>query len=105
MKEPTTVGFFILPAEVAMRSRTAVRVRRSEADWRRLLDEYARSGKTQEAFCRDARIPASTFEGWSRRLRSLPVRAEFIDVTPARRDPWSIKVVFPDGTTARVRGS
>ncbi|MEO8035129.1 MAG: hypothetical protein ABI837_11910 [Acidobacteriota bacterium] len=83
------------------------RVQRSDVEWRTILERFDRSGQTQLAFCREAGIPATTFQLWRRRLRqegTAPV--QFIDVTPPISTPprWAIEIAFPDGTTARVRG-
>jgi hypothetical protein len=82
------------------------RVRRTESDWRALLARFAESGLSRTAFCKQSGIPASTFQLWERKLRAKCLSAEFVDVTPvaAVSVRWSIEIVFPDGTTARVRG-
>jgi len=84
------------------------RVHRGEAEWRKILDRFEASGRSQEAFCREVGIPATTFQAWRRRLRHrrAAVPAQFIDVTPVTppASRWAIEIEFPDGTTARVRG-
>ena len=81
-------------------------VRRTETDWRALLERFDRSGLSRLAFCKQAGIPTSTFQLWERKLRLDRVPAEFIEVAPVARATthWSIEISFPDGTTARVRG-
>jgi lambda repressor-like predicted transcriptional regulator len=89
-----------------MRGKGTGRVRRSESDWRAIIEQLDRSGKTREAFCRETGISPSTLALWQRRVRVASLPAQFIDVTPVARPsaPWSIEIAFPDGTTARVRG-
>lgn len=89
-----------------MAGKRTLRVRRTETDWRAILDRFARSGRSQEAFCREAGLALTTFQAWSRKLREGVRAAEFIDVTPAPAPSaaWSIEISFPDGTTARLRG-
>ncbi len=66
------------------------RARRTAAQWEALLAEQARSGVTQEAFCRLRGVGYSTFGMWRARLRrkadapvkrmSVAPRAEFIEM-------------------------
>ncbi len=47
-----------------------------EAYWRKVLDEWSRSGLTQAAFCRKRAIPVWSFRWWKRELpRRRPVTA------------------------------
>ncbi len=47
-----------------------------EAYWRRVLDEWSRSGLTQAAFCRKRAIPVWSFRWWKHELpRRRPVSA------------------------------
>jgi transposase-like protein len=89
-----------------MGSKDRGRTHRSEAERRSILEEFERSGKTRQAFCKEAGLPASTLALWQRRARAGAVPAHFVDVTPIARpsSPWTIDITFPDGTTARVRG-
>lgn len=83
------------------------RVHRSAAEWRTILERFDRSGRSQQAFCREAGISLSAFQNWRRRSRLRhTVPAQFIDVTPVTPPTprWAIEIEFPDGTTARVRG-
>lgn len=89
-----------------MAGKHLARTRRTESDWRAIMARFRRSGKTQEAFCREAGLASSTFQIWSRRLRASSQAVEFVDVSPASipQPAWSIEITFPDGTTARLRG-
>jgi len=81
-------------------------VRRSESEWREIVDQLQRSSESQVAFSKRLGISVSTLQSWQRKLVTRRAPAEFIDVTPAARPatPWSIEIAFPDGTMARVRG-
>jgi transposase-like protein len=89
-----------------MRSKETARTHRTEAERQSILEDFERSGKTRQAFCKEAGIPASTLALWQRRARVGSVPTQFVDLTPVARpaSPWSIDIAFPDGTTARVRG-
>jgi len=41
---------------------------RTQAQWRKLIAEAVRSGRSIRAFCRERRIPESQFYAWRRRL-------------------------------------
>ena len=95
-----------------MRAKARQRVHRTEVEWRKILDRFEASGRSQEAFCRESGIPVTTLQAVRRRLRDrtrTPAPARFIDVTPVAASMagsaarWSIEIEFPDGTTARVR--
>jgi len=49
--------------------------RRSQTEWRRLIDEQAHSGLTQKAFCKQAGIPVASFGYWKRKLRPERINA------------------------------
>lgn len=53
------------------------RVRRTEAEWRTVLERFERSGLSVSAFCRRAKLSRSSFVKWRRRL------AESSSPTPA----------------------
>ena len=48
------------------------RVRRTEAEWRGILERYEASGLSESAFCRRSKLPRSSFVKWKRRLGSEP---------------------------------
>lgn len=48
------------------------RVRRTETEWRRLLERFEKSGLSISAFCRRAKLPRSSFVKWRRRLAGRP---------------------------------
>jgi len=44
------------------------RIRRSQAEWQRLIDDQTESGQTQAAFCAANGISIGSFQNWKRRL-------------------------------------
>lgn len=44
------------------------RIRRTESEWRSIFERYERSGLSELAFCRRAKLPRSSFVKWKRRL-------------------------------------
>lgn len=94
--------------------------RRSESEWRAIVERFERSGMPTSLFCRKLGVSVKTLQFWRWKLRrsssSGPTGlAEFIDVrpavTPAASGPvplpfgrWTIDVIFPDGTTTRMGG-
>jgi transposase-like protein len=77
-----------------------------EREWKRLLDEYEKSGLTQKAFARREGINVHTFVAWLGRhrkaARNLPaVRFREVSLAPAAVAP--LEVQLPDGVV--VRGS
>ncbi len=52
------------------------RVRRSRAEWQRLLERFAVSGLTQSAFCAREGVGLSTFARWRDRLAKEPTASE-----------------------------
>jgi len=67
------------------------RVRRSEAEWRAVMDRYEASGLSESAFCRRAKLPRSSFVKWKRQLaggaRPSPAFVEWIPPAPAPGEP------------------
>jgi len=53
------------------------RIRRSEAEWQRLINEQADSGQPQAVFCAANGISVASFQNWKRRLAA--------EVSP---EPW-----------------
>jgi len=48
------------------------RVRRTEAEWRTLLERFEKSGLSMSAFCRRAKLPRGSFVKWRGRLAGRP---------------------------------
>jgi hypothetical protein len=62
------------------------RVRRTKAQWKALLEEYATSGLTQAAFCQKHHIAPSGLCKWRKHFASQPAESNFIDITESLAD-------------------
>ena len=96
------------------------RIRRSRAEWQRLLERFAVSGLTQAAFCAREGIGLSTFGRWRDRLRkasvpecddgaSMPVFAGIDLDSPGETisngagSGWDVELDLGGGCVLRVR--
>jgi len=94
------------------------RVRRTEAEWRRLLQKYERSGLSAAAFCRREKITRSAFTQWRKRMGReaaetwTPRVADFVELPiqqqPARQpaEPLGageLELSLPGGVVLRWR--
>ncbi len=102
------------------------RARRSEQDYRRILERQAKSGLSIRAFAEESGIPAGTLSWWKSELRrrdrdmdaerpetvgdaSTPISFVPIGLVPedgaeASRPDSTIEVALPSGVTVRVSG-
>jgi hypothetical protein len=99
--------------------------------WRRRVQAWACSGRTQAEFCQQRGWPLTTFGWWKRRLNGavrrgmratgmglegLPEKAggsrsagqaflpvQLVPRTPAEGIPWACEVGYPDGTWLRLQ--
>ena len=91
--------------------------RRSESEWRAIVGRFERSGMPATRFRRQSGVSVKALGFWRWKLRrSSPASptgmAEFVDLRPAPAPAsvplpfgrWTIDVIFPDGTTARMGG-
>ena len=86
------------------------RIRRSEAEWQRLIDEQTHSGQTQAAFCAANEISVASFQNWKRRLATeapaLPSTEPWLELgalTEQRPSGWDIELDLGDGLSLRLR--
>jgi transposase-like protein len=84
---------------------------RPQSEWQRIIDDYQRSGLTQEAFCDQASIAKSSFYKWRKRLERPAVTdepARFIDlstlVKPKEPPRWEIELDLGNGMRLSLRG-
>ena len=65
------------------------RVRRTETEWRALIERFENSGLSVSAFCRRAKLSRGTFVAWRRRLAEGPSSSPaFVEwVAPASAEP------------------
>ena len=89
-----------------MRESTSSKVRRSQAEWRRLIGEQADSRQTQAVFCAARGISVSSFQNWKRRLVGEETRAgpwlELGTLVKAEAAGWD-KLDLGDGVCLRLR--
>jgi hypothetical protein len=87
------------------------RVRRTEAEWRGLVERFEQSGLSLSAFCRRAKLPRSSFVKWRRYLagstRPAPAFVEWI--APSAAEPprgeaaGTFELALPGGVVLRWR--
>lgn len=81
--------------------------------WHALVSEWAGSGQTQVAFCRQRRIEPGTFAWWKRQLRQRGLAGDvsagvseasglFVEVRPPTGSPAGFEVLLAGGRTIRV---
>lgn len=73
--------------------------------WRKVVREHAASGLSVAAYCRRARVPASSFYVWRRKLRDAGMFAE-VRVTPepdSMDDHGALELRLPRGRRVIVR--
>jgi hypothetical protein len=91
-----------------MRVQTNGRVRRSRAEWRKILDRFEASGLSEAVFCHREGIAKGSFSRWKHAFRaSEGEKPAFIELTP-RPQPSSVsleagemELVLPDGVCLR----
>jgi hypothetical protein len=85
-------------------------VRRSPSEWQQLIDEQARSGLSQTAFCAARTVSTTSFQHWKRRLAaaaspsSSPTWLELgaLPERPATAG-WDVELELGDGICLRLR--
>ncbi|MDT0499183.1 hypothetical protein RM530_17710 [Algiphilus sp. W345] len=92
-------------------------VRRSESDWRHLIQEWKQSGQSQAVFCASRGLALSSLCNWRRKLKSESVSssgsppreaAGFIELTAPmaseKESPaWDVELSLGEGTVLRLR--
>lgn len=83
-------------------------MKRSRAQWRQIVEDYASSGMSAVAFARQEGLNRNTFSWWRTELRK-EVRASRAPLTlvpvpdvPVRHPTEPVVVRFADGTELRV---
>ena len=74
---------------------TRHRVRRTAAQWRKLVEQFERSGQTRGRFCAAHGLALSTFDLWRRKLPATPA-----PVAEARPEPLFVELTPPAPTQA-----
>ena len=83
------------------------RIRRSAAEWGRIIERYRQSGLGMREFCAQEGLTLRTFEARYRRpRRAEPGKGQFVEVRPVLPGAgvWAVEVEFPNGGRLRVRG-
>lgn len=82
------------------------RVRRSPAEWRKLVSRFQGSEQSCREFCRKEKVNVASFQRWQKRLAQSRQLPEFVEVAPVRDNSssWAVEVELTDGTVLRLRG-
>jgi hypothetical protein len=87
------------------------RRRRTESEWREIIERFGRSGLSAREFCKRELLVPVSLQRWQVKLSSSKTReddaGEFIEVTPPPSESpttWSVEVEFPDGRVLRMHG-
>ena len=72
---------------------TRDRVRRTAAQWRKLVEQFERTGQTRGRFCAANGLAPSTFDRWRRKLSATPA-----PVAEARPEPLFVEPTPPAPT-------
>jgi putative transposase len=84
-------------------------VRRSPSEWQQLIDEQARSGLSQTAFCAARAVSTTSFQHWRRRLSAAASPAPsptWLDLGPLREavaTGWDLELELGAGVCLRLR--
>lgn len=90
--------------------------RRTQAQWKALLEEYDACDLTQAAFCKKHQIASSSLWKWRKHFSSEPADKEFIDITEslintpssynsARDGRWQVELELAPGVMLRIRSN
>ena len=100
---------------------TRRRVRRTAAQWRKLIERFGRSGQTRGKFCAANGLALSTFDLWRRKLGQTQAAADeaqpeslFVELanatepagpsrTAAGTGAWEVEVELGAGMVLRLR--
>lgn len=89
-----------------MSESTKRRTRRSQTEWRRLIDDQTDSGQTQAAFCAANGISVASFQNWKRRLVAEVPPEPWVELGTLDRSAgsgWDIEWDLGDGVCLRLR--
>jgi hypothetical protein len=92
-----------------MTENTRRHVRRRPSEWQQLIDEQARSGLSQTAFCAARAVSTTSFQHWKRQLAgtSAPPSATWLELGALPERPatagWDVELELGDGVCLRLR--
>ena len=84
-------------------------VRRSRSDWQQLIDEQARSGQSQRAFCAARALSAKSFQHWKRQLAATAAApsSPWLELGALPERPvatgWDLELELGAGVCLRLR--
>ena len=80
------------------------KVRRSESEWREIVERFEQSGMLQAEFCKREGLAASSFQKWRRKF-SNGLEEEFVELRPARgkESKWSVELELSNGAILRLK--
>ncbi len=89
-------------------TRSRPHVRRSEEEWREIVQRFEASGQSQHEFCKSEGLTLASFTRWRRRLQASATPAAidhgFVEIARACTTPtWTIELELPGGGVLRVR--
>ena len=86
------------------------RRRRSEAEWRELVERFEGSGQTRERFCAEQGVALSSLGYWRRKVHQGVCHppagrpeAVFVELQSAHSSPWDVELELGAGMVLRVR--
>jgi len=91
------------------------RIRRTEPEWKEIIDRFGKSGLLIAEFCEKEEISRSAFASWKKKLGAVRKKApSFVEITnAAKRRPsiqplassqTSFELALPGGVTLRWQG-
>ena len=83
--------------------RSARNGRRSPVEWQAIVERQVKSDLPAPEFCRQEKIPYTSFLFGRRLARLASKPASFVDVTP-KASSWDVEVALPSGIVLRFRG-
>lgn len=89
-----------------MGKRVVRRIRRSRAEWQRLIEEQAVSGQTQAAFCAGRGIGVGSFQSWKQRLAGEAPPEPWVALDALAGNGvsgWEIELDLGEGVCLRLR--
>jgi hypothetical protein len=100
------VTVFAFRKEAERMTKGTDRRRRSESEWRALVERQKASGLSQIEFCQQEGIARSTFEVWRRRIASRSVAGQFVELAMPGEGggEWEVELTLPLGMVLRLRG-
>ena len=82
-------------------------VRRRRSDWQQLIDEQARSGQSQRAFCAARALSAKSFQHWKRQLAAASPSLPWLELGALPERPvatgWDLELELGAGVCLRLR--